>query len=64
VTVAFIEDHRGPQGFEPVCGALRIALSTYYERRKRIADPELRSARKVWIELKREGLSVARCTVE
>jgi hypothetical protein len=45
VTVAFIDEHRQGLGVEPVCGALRIAPSTYYEHQKQIADPELRSAR-------------------
>jgi transposase InsO family protein len=45
VTVAFIDEHRASLGVEPVCGALRIAPSTYYEHQKRIADPEHRCAR-------------------
>ncbi len=88
--VDFIEDHREEHGVEPICAVLPIAPSTYYEHRRKRAQPELRSvrakrdeelkpeirriyeaslggvygARKVWQELGREGLEVARCTVE
>ena len=89
MTVAFIDDHRKGLGVEPVCRALRIAPSTYYEHRSQISNPERRSERakqdeylrpliqkvwdenfmvygprKVWLELKRKGYRVARCTVE
>lgn len=87
--IAFIDDHRGDYGVEPICRVLPIAPSTYYEQRARQANPsrlpprlvrdaELREeiervwkenrslygARKVWLQLKREGFEVARCTVE
>ena len=87
--VAFIDDHRGEYGVEPICEVLPIAPSTYYRHRTCLADPSLRSARakrdewlkievrrvwdanrsvygayKVWKQLKREGIVVARCTVE
>ncbi len=89
MTVAFIDDYRQGLGVEPVCRALRIAPSTYYEHRSQIRNPERRSrrvkrdeylrpliqkiwdenfkvygSRKVWVELKRQGQAVARCTVE
>ena len=86
---AFIDDHRGAYGVEPICKVLPIAPSTYYEQAARRTDParaparvrrdaELREvisriwaenfeaygARKVWRQLVRDGLPVARCTVE
>ena len=87
--VAFIDDHRGEQGVEPICAQLPIAPSTYYEHKARAVDPERRpervkrdaglrveigrvwkenlsvyGQRKVWRQLGREGVDVARCTVE
>jgi len=87
--VAFIEEHRGEYGVEPICDVLPIAPSTYYAQAARRAHPELRPARakrdeelrveiqrvwdenlavygadKVWRQLRREGVQVARCTVE
>ena len=87
--IAFIDDHRGAYGVEPICKVLPIAPSTYFARRAKQADPAklsararrdaaLRSkitrvfeqnlkvygARKVWLQLKREGSEVARYTVE
>jgi len=87
--VAFLEDHRGAYGVEPICEVLPIAPSTYYEQKARKADPErlpprvrhdevlkdeirrvwqgnfsVYGARKVWRQLNREGVAVARCTVE
>jgi putative transposase len=87
--VTFIDEHRSTHGVEPICAALPIAPSTYYERKARQADPERLSsrarrdlelqpeiqrvweknfrvygARKVWRQLNREGVKVARCTVE
>jgi len=89
VTVAFIDEHRASLGVEPVCRAMQIAPSTYYEHKAIKADTDRRSprqkrddtlrqdiqrvwdenfqaygARKVWHELVREGVAVARCTVE
>ena len=86
--VAFIDDHRGTYGVEPICAVLPIAPSTYYEHKARQRDPgrlpmraktdawlreEIRrlwqenfcvyGARKVWRQLNREGVGVARCTV-
>ena len=87
--IAFIDDHRGEYGVEPICRVLPIAPSTYHahvaERRRpeqaslrRRRDEVLRAeirrvheanfgvygARKVWRQLGREGITVARCTVE
>lgn len=86
--VRFIDEHRDEHGVESICEALPIAPSTYYEEKRRQADPsrrprrfhrdsELRpeigrvhrenfgvyGVRKVWRQLGREGVDVARCTV-
>ena len=92
----FIDEHQGHRvgdglrwGVESMCAVLsehgaRIAPSTYYDARARIAsardrrDEQLKEqiaqvhrdnygvygARKVWLELNRQGIPVARCTVE
>lgn len=87
--IAFIDDHRGAYGVEPICRVLPIAPSTYHAHVARRADPAKVSprirrdlllmesirrvhaanfgvygARKVWRQLGREGIAVARCTVE
>ncbi len=87
--LAFIDDHRGVYGVEPICEVLPIAPATYYEQKARQADPSrlprrlvrdthlceeiervwkenhsVYGARKVWLQLRREGFEVARCTVE
>jgi transposase InsO family protein len=87
--IAFIDDHRGVYGVEPICRVLPIAPSTYHARVMQRADPAKASprarhdqvlmeqirrvhatnfgvygARKVWRQLSREGIAVARCTVE
>ena len=84
-----MDDHRETYGVEPICAELPIALSVYYEHKRREREPERRSARckrdgelrpqirrvwesnfgvygarKVWRQLHREGVEVARCTVE
>lgn len=86
---AFIDEHRGVHGVEPICRVLPIAPSTYRAHAARSADPgrasaraqrdetlsqEIRrvhdenfqvyGARKVWRQLLRDGITVARCTVE
>ena len=86
--IAFIDDHRGAYGVEPICKVLPIAPSTYHARAARRRDPgklslrarrdlalkpeiarvfaenfEVYGVRKVWRQLGREGMSVARCTV-
>jgi putative transposase len=87
--IAFIDDHRGAYGVEPICRVLAIAPSTYHAHVAQRGDPEKASprrrrddflrgqirrvhaanfgvygARKVWRQLGREGIAVARCTVE
>ena len=86
--VAFIDAQRQVHGVEPICAALPIAPSTYYEHKARQADPtrlparaqreaalqpeitrvwqanrRVYGAKKVWKQLHREGVPVARCTV-
>ncbi len=86
--IAFIDEHRGVHGVEPICRVLPIAPSTYHAHAARRADPgklsrrakrdevlksEIRrvfeenfrvyGVRKLWRQLGREGLVVARCTV-
>ena len=85
---AFIDEHRGVYGVEPICRVMQIAPSTYWLHAQRRRRPELRPARvqrddvlapqvqrvweenmqvygvrKVWRQLNREGIAVARCTV-
>ena len=43
--IAFIDDHRWAHGVEPICKALRIALSTYRAHAAKRADPTKLSAR-------------------
>lgn len=43
--IAFIDDHRGLHGVEPICKVLPIAPSTYYAHITKRDDPEKRSAR-------------------
>jgi putative transposase len=43
--IAFIDDHRGLYGVEPICRVLRIAPSTYHARAAVRADPAKGSAR-------------------
>jgi putative transposase len=86
--IAFIDDHRGAHGVEPICKVLPIAPSTYHAhvaqrsdparasdrvRRDMVLSAEIRrvfevnfrvyGVRKVWRQLKREGIAAARCTV-
>jgi hypothetical protein len=42
---AFIDEHRGVYGVEPICKVLPIAPSTYYAHKARRADPPLRPNR-------------------
>ena len=82
--IAFIDEHKGRYGVEPICRVLPIAPSTYYQHTKgprsarAVRDAQLKveirrvhaehfgvyGARKVWRQLHREGIAVARCTVE
>lgn len=43
--IAFIDDHRGAYGVEPICKVLPIAPSTYFDHRAKQADPARLSAR-------------------
>jgi transposase InsO family protein len=43
--IAFIDDHRGEHGVEPICDVLPIAPSTYHSHAARRADPSLLPAR-------------------
>ncbi len=43
--IAFIDDHRGEHGVEPICEVLPIAPSTYHSHAARRADPSLVPAR-------------------
>jgi transposase InsO family protein len=43
--IAFIDDHRGAYGIEPICRVLPIAPSTYHAHVARRADPTLLPAR-------------------
>ena len=43
--IAFIDDHRGAHGVEPICKVLPIAPSTYHDHVARRRDPSRRSPR-------------------
>ena len=43
--IAFIDDHRGVHGVEPICEVLPIAPSTYHDHLAKRADPSRLSAR-------------------
>ena len=43
--IAFIDDHRGAYGVEPICAVLPIAPSTYHAHAARRADPSRLSTR-------------------
>ena len=43
--IAFIDDHRGAYGVEPICAVLPIAPSTYHAHAARRADPSRLPAR-------------------
>ena len=76
--VSFIDAHRATYGVESICAQLPIAPSLYYEhkaprlQRDRVLRPQIRrvyeenfhvyGAHKVWRQLGREDLRVARCT--
>jgi putative transposase len=53
--IAFIDDHRGAHGVEPICKVLPIAPSTYHAHVAKRRDPAKRSTRA------RQTLPVARC---
>jgi transposase InsO family protein len=54
--VAFIDDHRGEYGVEPICDVIPIAPSTYYAHKARERDPALCSARARRDEVLREEI--------
>lgn len=80
---AFIEEHRGRFGLEPICRVMQFAPSTYWAARSRPPSPRslrdevlkqeivrvhaanygVYGAHKIWKQLDREGITVARCTV-
>ena len=89
VVKAFVDEHRGRLGVEPICSTLQVAPSAYRRHAARARDPERLPARaqcdavllphikrvwqanlqiygadKVGQQLHREGVAVARCTVE
>jgi putative transposase len=43
--IAFIDDHRGAYGIEPICRVLPIAPSTYHDHLAKRRDPARQSAR-------------------
>ena len=43
--IAFIDDHRGAYGVEPICRVLPIAPSTYHAHLAKRANPTRLSAR-------------------
>ena len=43
--IAFIKDHRGAHGVEPICRVLQIAPSTFYERLAIERNPDRASDR-------------------
>jgi len=86
---SFGDEHRETYGVEPICTALPITPSTYYEQKARQGDPSrlperarrdavlceeiervwrenrrVYGAPKMWRQLHREGIEVARCAVE
>jgi len=88
MSIAFIDQHRGTYGVEPICRVLPIAPSTSFRHKLLARDPARRATRtvsdavlraivrqiwdenhrvygprKVWKQMGREGLRVARCRV-
>jgi len=88
--VQLVADHRVTYGVEPICQAIGMAPSTFYEHQARKAAParapapsrakreavlrpaitrcwhanqRVYGAKKVWKQLNRKGIRVARCTV-
>lgn len=44
--IAFVDEHRGEFGVEPICDVIEIAPSTYYEAKRCEREPARRSARR------------------
>ncbi len=64
--IAFIDAHRAVHGGEPIGKVLPNAPSTYHAHAaRRVWDENFQvyGVRKVWRQLRREGLDMARCTV-
>jgi putative transposase len=57
--VAFIDDHRGLYGVEPICRVLPIAPSTYYAHKLQQAKPERRAPRSLRDEALRDRIREA-----
>ena len=53
--IAFIDDHRGVHGVEPICKVLPIAPSTYRAHLAQRADPARLSARNIEVRRVFEG---------
>jgi hypothetical protein len=49
--IAFIDDHRGAHGVEPICKVLPIAPSTYYAHVAKRRDPAKQSARQAGCQI-------------
>lgn len=45
--IAFIDTHKDQYGIEPMCKQLPIAVSTYYEHKERVSDPDRQSNRSI-----------------
>ena len=68
--ITYIDGNRHRFGVEPICSVLQFAPRTYYAAKARpLSARALRDAfgvygvDKVWAQLNREGVRVARCTV-
>jgi hypothetical protein len=78
MTMVFVDRNKAAYGVESICRQIRIAPSNYYEYKRCKRDIKLATeiqriwesnfrvygARKVWRQLLREGIGVARRTVE
>ena len=43
--VAYIDEHRGEFGVEPICKVLQVAPSSYYAAKRRVVEPSARAVR-------------------
>jgi len=57
--IAFIDDHRGEFGVEPICRVLPIAPSTFYAHAAIARDPDLASDRAKQDVIDREKIKEA-----
>ena len=53
--IAFIDDHRGTHGVEPICRVLPIAPSSYHDHVTKRRDPANHDGRSVRATLQRGG---------